>query len=133
MSRTMQRYTRGPVPVLVASTVIGVLMLTASARHGRLRDGVFALVVMLVFGGLLAAGGRSQFVRLLRGEHDDERLATVEQRTMALVGNVVCAAIVGVFIVQLSRGDESSHVLAGLGTLAAVTYVGGLAWFSRTS
>ena len=49
------------------SVGLGLLFLVALWIGGDLRGGVYALVVMAAFGGLILLGGRSETVRGLRG------------------------------------------------------------------
>ena len=53
------------------SVGLGLLFLVAPWIGGDLRGGVYPLVVMVAFGGLILLGGRSETVRGLRGDGRD--------------------------------------------------------------
>ena len=75
---------------------------------------------------MLFVGGRSDTVKLLRGELDDERGLAIETRATMLTGVVLIAALAVLFLVTAARG-ESPLVYGLLLLLAEVTHLTALA------
>jgi hypothetical protein len=113
------------------AVAMGLVMAVAETVGGDPHGGAIALVVMSAFAALLAFGGRSETVRILRGEHD-ERAALIDLRATAFTGLVLIVAIIGAFTVQVARG-YSGEPFTALGSLAGVAYLGALAVIRRRS
>lgn len=109
------------------SVLMGVVMFGAEFVGGDLQGGVYALVIMCAFAVLLALGGRSETIRLMRGEVD-ERGALIDLRATAYTGILLIVVIIGAFLVQVARGHSGDPytqlgAVAGAGYLAALFIV----------
>jgi hypothetical protein len=101
---------------------LGVLFLAAMWIGGDPQTGLFSLAVMVVFGSLLLAGGRSETIRGLRGDGRDERFRQIDIVATAIAGLVLITATIGAFLVEVARGQDGSPY-AALGAIAGVAYV----------
>jgi len=80
--------------------VFGVTTLALSVLWNHAADGAWAFSISMVFALVLAVGGRSDFLRTVRGDAD-ERGAQVTLITSNIVLNVAAvAAVVGAVIEQ---------------------------------
>jgi hypothetical protein len=113
------------------SILVGVVMFGAELVGGDLPGGVSALVIMCAFGALLALGGRSETIRLMRGEVD-ERGALIDLRATAYTGIVLIVVIIGAFLVRVARG-HSGNPYTELGAMAGATYLATLFIVRRRS
>jgi hypothetical protein len=84
----------------------------------------------ILFALVLAVGGRSDTIRLLRGEEDDERALALELRATMLTAVVLIVALATLFLVTAARG-ENPIVYGLLLLLAEVTHLGALAVLNR--
>jgi hypothetical protein len=92
---------------------LGLLFLTAMWMGGDARGGVYALGVMVAFGGLILLGGRSETVRGLRGDGRDERFRQIDLAATAIAGMVLITAIIGAFLNDEERRNLAQR-LSGL-------------------
>jgi hypothetical protein len=79
-----------------------------------------------LFGAIAAAlllGGRSETIRVVRGDQPDERWQMHDMRATAFTGLVLILVIIGAWIVETARGHDGSPYTA-LGALAGVAYLG---------
>ena len=106
----------------LAAVGLGLLFLAAMSIGGDPRTGLFSLAVMVVFGGLILVGGRSETVRGLRGDGRDERFQQIDLAATALAGIVLITVIIGAFLVEVARGQDGSPY-AALGAVAGVAYL----------
>ena len=104
------------------SVGLGLLFLVALWIGVDLRGGVYALVVMVAFGGLILLGGRSETVRGLRGDGRDERFRQIDLAATAITGVVLITVVIGAFLVEVARGHDGSPY-AGLGAIAGIAYL----------
>ena len=118
------------VPVLVAALAIPTFV--AFWIGGDPRAGVIWGSLSIVFALVLAFGGRSDTIRLMRGEDDDERTLELETRATTLTAVVLIVALAGLFLVTAARG-ESPLVYGLLLLLAEVTHLVALATLNRRS
>jgi hypothetical protein len=75
-------------------------------------------------------GGRSDTIRMLRGEEDDERTLALESQAMTITAFVLVVALAGLFLAAGVRG-ESGVTYAALLILAEVVHIGALAVLNR--
>jgi hypothetical protein len=118
------------IPALVAGLAIPTFV--AFWIGGDPRAGLIWGGLSVVFGIVLALGGRSDTIRLLRGEDDDERSLALEQQATMLTGIVLIVALAALFLVTAARG-ESPLVYGLLLLLAETTHLGALALLNRRS
>jgi hypothetical protein len=118
------------VPALVASLAVPTFV--AFWIGGDPRAGLIWGGLSVVFGVVLALGGRSDTIRLLRGEDDDERALALETRATMVTGVVLIVALATLFLVTAARG-ESPLVYGLLLLLAEATHLVALAALNRRS
>ena len=116
------------VPLLATSVAIPTFV--AFWLGGRPGLGVAWAAVSVVFGLLLVLGGRSDTIRLIRGDEDDERTLALEAQAMTLTTVVLTVALVGLFLAAGVRG-ESGLVYGALLILAEATHFAALAVLNR--
>jgi undecaprenyl pyrophosphate phosphatase UppP len=105
---------------------LGVAMLAAMWVGGNLREGIYSFALMAALALLFLLGGRSETIRGLRGDGRDERFASLDMRATAFAGNVVIAAIIIAFLVEMARGHDG-RPYSWLGAIAGVAYLAALA------
>lgn len=108
------------VPLLCL--LIGVAFLVAFWIGGNPGSGVGALAVMVGYGVLLLVGGRSEIVRVLRGQPADERYRMFDLRASAITGTVTLTVLIGGLFYELAQGRDGNPyglILA----VAGVTYL----------
>jgi hypothetical protein len=88
--------------------------------------------VSIVFALVLALGARSDTIRLLRGEEDDERTLALEYRAGTATAMVLVVALAVLFLAAGVRG-ESGVTYAVLLLLAEATRVVAFAVLNRRS
>jgi hypothetical protein len=118
------------VPLLVAA--VGAPAFLAFWIGGRPLLGAVWGGLSVLFGLLLALGGRSDTLRMLRGGEDDERTMVLEYKAMTAVALVLVVALAGLFLAAGVRG-ESGLVYGALLITAEVVHVAGLALLNRRS
>jgi hypothetical protein len=74
---------------------------------------------------LLLLGGRSETIRMARGDGADERWSFIDLRATALAGNVVIAAIIAMWLWEIANGRDGSPY-GQLGAVAGIAYIVGL-------
>lgn len=99
---------------------------------GRRADGALVLAFMTVIAALFAFGGRSETIRIVRGDERDERWLVVDTRATSFAGLVVLVAVVVAGLWQTAHG-RSPEPFAPLAVLAAVSYIGSLIWLRQRS
>jgi len=111
---------------------MGCVILAARWAGGDPRSGLYSLAVMVGFGLLVLVGGRSETVRGLRGDGRDERFALIDLRAMAYSGLVLVMVLIGVWLVELTRGHDGSPYgeLMAVGGLAYLVALAILRWRS---
>ncbi|MHB8488438.1 MAG: hypothetical protein ACYDCS_03975 [Candidatus Dormibacteria bacterium] len=107
------------------SVVMGLVLLGANIVGHQLVLGLWSLGILVVFGGAVALGGRSETIRGLRGDGRDERFAMLDLQATALAGLAVLIAVIVAFIVEVARGHSGEPydwlgAIGGLAYLAAV-------------
>ena len=118
------------VPLLVAA--IGIPTFVAFWIGGRPGLGALWAAASLAFALVLWLGGRSDTIRLVRGEDDDERALELELKAMTYTALVLVVSLAGLFLAAGVRG-ESGLVYGVLLLLAEVTHLGALAVLNRRS
>jgi hypothetical protein len=109
--------------------VLGVLFFAASAFGGQPLVGIGMFAIMAIYSLVLVAfGGRSETVGVLRGQPVDERLAGFSVVATAAAGIAAILVALGGFIWQIAQGDSGTEfalvaVAAGLGYLVALLWL----------
>ena len=94
---------------------------------GELRAGVGAAVFMVVVAVLLLFGGRSEVVRVLRGQPTDEMWRSFNLRAIWFASEVLAVVVIGAFVYEIARGQDGQPYEL-LGFVFAVAYVAALLW-----
>jgi hypothetical protein len=123
-------HARAWVPALVAALAIPTFL--AFWIGGDPRAGLIWGSLSILFALVLVLGGRSDTIRLLRGEDDDERGVALETQATMLTAVVLIVALAVLFLVTAARG-ENPLVYGLLLLLAEVTHLGALAVLNRRS
>jgi hypothetical protein len=118
------------IPALVAALAIPTFI--AFWIGGDPRAGLIWGGLSVVFALVLVVGGRSDTIRLLRGEDDDERALALELQATTMTAAVLIVALAALFLVTAARG-ESPVVYGVLLLLAEMTHLGALAVLNRRS
>jgi ABC-type transport system involved in cytochrome c biogenesis permease component len=116
----------------VVPVLLGAAILAAEATSGDLAEGLVWFALLAGVGALLAFGGRFESVRLARGEGEDERERSINQRAMAAVGTVLMIALTAVIVFQVARGDDPSPYTQ-IAALGGTSYVAALLVLHRRS
>jgi hypothetical protein len=118
------------VPALVAALAIPTFL--AFWVGGDPRAGVIWGSLSVVFAVVLVLGGRSDTIRLLRGEDDDERTLALEYRATTFTAVALIVALAVLFLATAARGDNPL-VYGLLLLLAEGTHLIALAVLNRRS
>jgi hypothetical protein len=118
------------VPALVAGLAIPTFV--AFWIGGDPRAGLLWGSLSVAFALVLVLGGRSDTIRLLRGEDDDERTLLLEYRATTFTAAALIVALAALFLVTAARG-ESPLVYGLLLLLAEATHLIALAVLNRRS
>jgi hypothetical protein len=109
--------------------LMGVLFFAASAIGGQPVVGVGMFVTMAIYSAVLVAfGGRSQTVGVLRGQPADERLASFNLAATAVAGLCAILVALGGFLWQIAHGQSGSD-FALVAAAAGIGYLVALLWF----
>ena len=101
MTSTMLR-TRWFLPLF--SAALGGAFLIAFWLGGNPGDGLYSLAVMVIFGALIFAGGRSETIRGLRGDGRDERFAHLDLVATAISGSVLIGLVIAMCLWEWGHG-----------------------------
>jgi hypothetical protein len=118
------------IPALVAALAIPTFV--AFWIGGRPEAGLLWASLSVVFALVLAFGGRSETIRLIRGQDDDERAVALELQAAMLTAAVLTTVLAALFLVTAARG-ENPIVYGLLLLLAETTHLGALAVLNRRS
>lgn len=109
--------------------LLGVLLFVASAFGGQPLVGIGMFAVMAIYSLILVAfGGRSETVGVLRGQPVDERWAGFSLVATAVAGIAAILVTLGGIIWQIAHGESGSDfalvaAAAGLGYLVALVWL----------
>jgi hypothetical protein len=109
--------------------LVGVLFFAASAIGGQPVVGVGMFAAMAIYSVVLVAfGGRSETVGVLRGQPADERLAGFNMAATAAAGLAAILVALGGFLWQTAHGQSGSD-FALVAAVAGLGYLVALVWF----
>jgi len=131
----MQTSPGKPVPSWVVPTLVAAVALPTFLAFwvgGQPELGALWAGVSVVFGLALAVGGRSETLRMLRGNEDDERTMLLEYKATTATGIVLIVALLGLFLASGIRG-ENGLVYGALLLLGEATHLVALAVLNRKS
>ena len=108
--------------------LLGVLLFAASAIGGQPVVGIGMLAVMAIYSLVLVAlGGRSEIVGVLRGQPVDERLAGFNLVATAVAGLAAILVALGGFVWQIAHGQTGTD-FAVVAAVAGIGYLVALVW-----
>jgi hypothetical protein len=115
--------TRWFLPVF--SIALGLALGGAQWKGGDLQTGLSSLALFVAIAAVLFWGGRSETIRMIRGDGRDERWARIDVAATAISGFVVLMAIIVACGWEWAHGRDGSPYVA-LGALGGVTYIASL-------
>lgn len=107
--------------------LIGVAYLIANWVGGNIVLGAAMFAIMVLYVAGLLVGGRSELVRVLRGQPSDERYQSFDLRATAYAGVVTILVLIGGFIYELAQGKDGQPYYL-LGAVFGVSYLVALIW-----
>jgi hypothetical protein len=108
--------------------LLGVLLFAASAIGGQPVVGIGMFAVMAIYSLVLVAfGGRSEMVGVLRGQPVDERLAGFNVAATAVAGLAAILVALGGFVWQIAHGHSGTD-FAMVAAVAGIAYLVALVW-----
>lgn len=131
----MQGNDSRPLPEWLAPALVAAVALPTFGAFwigGRPGLGLVWAGVNVLFALAIAAGRRSDTIRLISGTEDDERTRLLDYRATSAMGIVLVAALVGLFFADAVRG-ESGVVYGVLLLLGEATRLTTLAILNRRS
>ena len=122
--------TRWFLPVF--TIVLGAALGGAQWRGGDRQTGLTSIAFFIAIAAVLLFGGRSETIRMIRGDGRDERWARIDLSATAVAGSSVIVSVLA------GCAWEWAHVRDGapfvqLGAIAGVAYVAALAILGRRS
>lgn len=104
---------------------LGIAVAVAFLLGGRPVDAAIVAALFFAIGTGLLVGGRSETVRVVRGDLSDERWQMHDLRATALAGLLLISVVIGAWLVEIARGHDGSPywqlgAIGGLGYLAAI-------------
>ena len=90
------------------------------------------MAFFVLIAAVLALGGRSETIRMIRGDGRDERWARIDLAATALAGLVVISSIIIACGWEWAHGRDGTPFVQ-LGAIAGVAYIAALAVLLRRS
>jgi hypothetical protein len=107
------------------TVVLGLGLGGAQWIGGDRQTGLTSIAFFVVIAALLFFGGRSETIRMIRGDGRDERWARIDLAATALSGLVVITAIIGACAWEWAHGRDGTPFVQ-LGAIAGLAYIVGL-------
>jgi hypothetical protein len=104
------------------TVVLGLGLGGAQWIGGDRQTGLTSIAFFVVIAALLLLGGRSETIRMIRGDGRDERWARIDLAATALSGLVVITALIGACGWEWAHGRDGTPFVQ-LGALAGVSYI----------
>jgi hypothetical protein len=115
--------TRWFLPALTLA--LGLAFGGAQWIGGDGQTGVTSMALFLAVAALFFWGGRSETIRMIRGDGRDERWARIDLAATAITGLVTILVIIGACAWEWAHGRDGNPFV-WLGALAGATYVASL-------
>jgi hypothetical protein len=112
------------------SIFLGACVGGAQWKGGDLQTGLTSLGLFVAIAAVLALGGRSETIRMIRGDGRDERWARIDLTATAFSGFTVIMAIIGACAWEWAHGRNGSPFVQ-LGAIAGLAYIVGLVILGR--
>jgi hypothetical protein len=104
---------------------LGLALGGAQWIGGDAQTGLTSMVFFLAIAALFFWGGRSETIRMIRGDGRDERWARIDLAATAITGLVTILVIIGACAWEWAHGRDGNPFV-WLGALAGTTYVASL-------
>ena len=112
--------------------VLGFGLGGAQWKGGDRQTGLTSMAFFVLIAAVLALGGRSETIRMIRGDGRDERWARIDLAATALAGLVVITSIIIACGWEWAHGRDGTPFVQ-LGAIAGVAYIAALAVLLRRS
>jgi hypothetical protein len=103
--------------------VCGLLLAVAALIAGDVGYALFSIALFAAVAVAIAAGGRSETIRGLRGDGADERFRAIDLNATAFAGSVVIVVVVVTLVVQIARGHDGNPY-TWLAAVGGAAYIG---------
>jgi hypothetical protein len=110
------------------AVTLAVIVFVAQWIGGDPHSGLVSFAILAGCGVLILLGGRSETIRGLRGDGNDERFRRIDIHATALAGLAVITAIIVAFLVELARG-RNGNPYGWLGAIGGFTYLAAIILF----
>jgi hypothetical protein len=107
------------------TVVLGLGLGGAQWIGGDRQTGLTSIAFFIVIAALLLFGGRSETIRMIRGDGRDERWARIDLAATALSGLVVISVIIGACGWEWAHGRDGTPFVQ-LGAIAGLAYIAAL-------
>ena len=118
-----RRYPKYAVPIF--TLFLAALVFAAQAIGGDAAGGARSAAVLAGIALILAIGGRSETVRLIR--QPDERWLALDKRATAFTGSVLAIVLIGAWLWEVAHG-RSGEPYVQLCSLAGLAYLSSMVW-----
>jgi hypothetical protein len=121
----MSRSTRSRYQLPAFCALLGVLIAGAFLHAGRGGEAIFSLILFGAIALALLFGGRSETIRVVRGDLSDERWRSHDLRATAFTGIVLIFVLLGAWLVSIARGHDGQpyNALCAVGGVAYLVSV----------
>jgi hypothetical protein len=116
--------TRWFLPVF--TIVLGAALGGAQWKGGDRETGLTSMAFFIAIAAVLFFGGRSETIRMIRGDGRDERWARIDLAATALSGLTVIMAIIVACAWEWAHGRDGTPFVQ-LGAIAGLAYIAALA------
>jgi hypothetical protein len=114
------------------TVVLGVALGGAQWKGGDRQTGLTSMAFFAVIAAVLALGGRSETIRMIRGDGRDERWARIDLAATALAGLTAITAIIVACGWEWAHGRDGTPFVQ-LGALSGVSYIVALVVLGKRS
>ena len=108
------------------TVVLGLGLGGAQWKGGDRQTGLTSMGFFIAIAAVLLLGGRSETIRMIRGDGRDERWARIDLAATALSGLTVITAIIVACGWEWAQGRDGTPFVQ-LGAIAGVAYIAALA------
>ena len=105
---------------------LGACLGGAQWKGGDLQTGLESFALFVVIAAVFVLGGRSETIRMIRGDGRDERWARIDLAATALSGLAVITAVIAGCAWEWAHGRDGTPFVQ-LGAIAGVAYIAALA------
>jgi hypothetical protein len=114
------------------AVAMGIALGGAQWKGGDLQTGLSSLALFVVIATLFVFGGRSETIRMIRGDGRDERWARIDLAATALAGFAVIIAVIVGAAWEWAHGRDGTPFVQ-LGALGGLIYIAALVVLRKRS